>query len=143
MPDRPRNPYPTVDVVIELEGGIVLVRRRNPPPGWAIPGGFVDYGESAESAAVREAREETGLDVALETLLGVYSEPDRDPRFHTLTTVYVASASGLPVGGDDAAEARVFDPRDLPRPMAFDHASIVSDYLEWKLTGRLPRPRTG
>jgi len=143
LPDRPRNPYPTVDVVIELEGGIVLVRRRNPPPGWAIPGGFVDYGESAESAAVREAREETGLDVALETLLGVYSEPDRDPRFHTLTTVYVASASGLPVGGDDAAEARVFDPRDLPRPMAFDHASIVSDYLEWKLTGRLPRPRTG
>jgi len=139
----PRNPYPTVDIIIELPGGIVLVRRKNPPPGWALPGGFVDYGESLEHAARREAREETGLDVRLERLLGVYSEPDRDPRFHTASTVYVASASGTPRGGDDAAEARVFDPADLPEPMAFDHADIIADYLEMLRTGRTPAPRGG
>lgn len=138
MPDSPRNPYPTVDVIIELPGGIVLVRRRNPPPGWALPGGFVDYGESVERAAVREAREETGLEVELTALLGVYSDPDRDPRFHTMSTVFVASARGTPRGGDDAAEARVFDPENLPEPMAFDHAGIIADYLEMKRTGRPP-----
>ncbi len=138
----PRNPFPTVDVIIELDGGVVLVKRKNPPPGWALPGGFVDYGESVESAARREAREETGLDVELTCLLGVYSEPDRDPRFHTVSTVYVASASGTPRGGDDAAEARVFDPAALPGPMAFDHARIIADYLEMLRTGRPPAPRS-
>jgi ADP-ribose pyrophosphatase YjhB (NUDIX family) len=138
----PRNPFPTVDVIIELTGGIVLVRRKNPPPGWALPGGFVDYGESLESAARREAREETGLDVELTLLLGVYSEPGRDPRFHTVSTVYVASASGTPRGGDDAAEACVFDPTDLPGPMAFDHAGIITDYLEMLRTGKPPGPRS-
>jgi ADP-ribose pyrophosphatase YjhB (NUDIX family) len=137
----PRNPFPTVDIIIETGGGIVLVRRRNPPEGWAIPGGFVDYGESAEAAAVREAREETGLDVELTALLGVYSDPGRDPRFHTLSTVFVARAEGRPRGGDDAAEARVFDPECLPEPMAFDHAAIIDDYLEMKRTGRPPGPR--
>lgn len=142
MPD-PRNPFPTVDVIIELPGGIVLVKRRNPPPGWALPGGFVDYGESLERAARREAREETGLDVTLTTLLGVYSAPDRDPRFHTVSTVYIARASGTPRGGDDAAEARVFDPAQLPEPVAFDHARIIADYLEMLGTGRPPAPGRG
>jgi ADP-ribose pyrophosphatase YjhB (NUDIX family) len=140
MPDNPRNPYPTVDVIIELGSGIVLVKRRNPPDGWALPGGFVDYGESVEAAAVREAREETGLDVELTALLGVYSDPGRDPRFHTVSTVFVGRAGGEPRGGDDAAEARVFDPVSLPSPMAFDHASIIGDYLVWKETGRAPAP---
>ncbi|MFV2082523.1 MAG: NUDIX domain-containing protein, partial [bacterium] len=104
-----RNPFPTVDIVIEVDdAGIVLIKRKNPPHGWAIPGGFVDYGESVEEAAVREAKEETALDVELVRLLGVYSDPDRDPRFHTVSTVFVARASGTPVGQDDAAEARVF-----------------------------------
>ena len=138
---NPRNPFPTVDIIIELQGGIVLVRRKNPPLGWALPGGFVDYGESLESAARREAREETGLDVVLTKLLGVYSDPGRDPRFHTSSTVYVASASGTPLGGDDAAEARVFDPQDLPEPVAFDHAGIIEDYLEMLRTGKPPGPR--
>ncbi len=137
-PVNPRNPYPTVDVVIEVAGGIVLVLRRNPPPGWALPGGFVEYGESLERAAVREAREETGLDVELTRLLGVYSSPGRDPRFHTVATVFVGRASGAPTGGDDAREARVFDPRGLPSPMAFDHAGIVADYLEMQRTGKPP-----
>ncbi|MBW2263208.1 MAG: NUDIX hydrolase [Deltaproteobacteria bacterium] len=137
----PRNPFPTVDVIIELPGGIVLVRRKNPPPGWALPGGFVDYGESLEHAARREAREETGLEVELTRLLGVYSEPGRDPRFHTASTVYVASAGGTPRGGDDAAEARVVDPADLPEPIAFDHERIIADYLEMLRTGMPPGPR--
>ena len=141
MTDNPRNPYPTVDVIIELADGIVLVRRKNPPEGWAIPGGFIDYGESAEHAAVREAREETGLDVELTVLLGVYSSPGRDPRFHTISTVFVGRAGGTPRGGDDAAEARVFDPASLPEPVAFDHADIIADYLEYRCTGRLPGPR--
>jgi ADP-ribose pyrophosphatase YjhB (NUDIX family) len=104
-----RNPVPTVDIIIELEdGGIVLIRRKNPPPGWAIPGGFIDYGESAEEAAVREAWEETSLQVQLIELLHVYSDPKRDPRGHTISTVFIARASGTPRGADDAAEAGVF-----------------------------------
>lgn len=140
MSEHPRNPYPTVDIVIEARGGIVLVRRRNPPHGWALPGGFVDYGESVEDAAVREAREETGLDVELVALLGVYSDPDRDPRFHTMSTVYVGSSAGDPRGGDDAAEARVFPVGELPDDLAFDHERIIGDYLAWKREGRIPRP---
>jgi len=128
-----RNPAPTVDIIIELsDGGIVLIRRANPPHGWAIPGGFVDYGESVENAAVREAAEETGLDVKLTRLLGVYSDPERDPRQHTISTVFVAEASGTPVGLDDAAEAGVFTEDNLPENIVFDHRKILSDYFSSK-----------
>src|SRR5688572_13575809 len=98
----PRNPYPTVDVVVETEGGIVLIERRNEPRGWALPGGFIDYGERVEDAARREVKEETGLDVELVRLLGVYSDPLRDPRHHTMSVAYVGRARGIPGGGDDA-----------------------------------------
>ncbi|MBN1335588.1 MAG: NUDIX hydrolase [Deltaproteobacteria bacterium] len=135
-----RNPFPTVDVIVETPQGVVLVRRRNPPPGWALPGGFVERGERVEDAAVREVREETGLDVELTLLFGVYSDPSRDPRFHTMSVVYVGRASGTPQGGDDASEARAFPPHDLPGPIAFDHASILDDYRRWRETGALPRP---
>ena len=127
--NRYRNPLPTVDIIIELEAGIVLIKRKNPPPGWAIPGGFIDYGECAEDAAVREALEETGLRVSLKRLLGVYSRPDRDPRHHTISAVFVATASGEPRGLDDAAEAAVFSEGDLPESIAFDHAEILEDYF--------------
>ena len=138
--ERPRNPYPTVDIVIELPGDrIVLVERRNPPLGWAIPGGFVDYGESVEHAAVREAKEETGLDVRLVDLLGVYSDPDRDPRFHTLSIVFVGTAAGEPSAGDDAKAARAFSKDEIPE-LVFDHPRIVRDYFEFKRTGRKPGP---
>ncbi|NNF84128.1 MAG: NUDIX hydrolase [Deltaproteobacteria bacterium] len=133
-----RGPVPTVDVIIEVEGKIVLVRRKYPPPGWAIPGGFIDQGERAEDAAVREAREETGLSVTLTALLGVYSDPARDSRRHTISTVYVAAAKGTPSGCDDASEARLFGERDLPAPLAFDHANILADYFRFKKTGKKP-----
>jgi 8-oxo-dGTP diphosphatase len=136
-----RNPIPTVDAVIELPRGIVLVRRRNPPPGWALPGGFVDYGEALPAAAVREAREETGLDVDLVELFQVYSDPRRDPRKHTISAVFIAQASGEPRGGDDAAEARVFTEASLPQDLAFDHGKILADYFEYKRTGQRPRVR--
>ena len=125
----PRNPFPTVDIIIEVEGGIVLIERKNPPHGWAIPGGFVDYGETVETAAVREAKEETGLDVRLTGLLGVYSDPSRDPRHHTISTVFVASATGRPVADDDAADAGVFTEDTLPDDIAFDHREILADYF--------------
>ena len=130
-----RNPIPTVDVIIEVddEGGagpkIVLIRRKNPPPGWALPGGFVDYGESLETAARREATEETSLSVELKYQLGAYSEPSRDPRHHTITNVFVARATGRPEAGDDAAEVALYDPAGIPDDMAFDHGRIVADYL--------------
>ena len=130
-----RNPVPTVDIIIEVEKGIVLIKRRNPPPGWAIPGGFVDYGETVENAAVREAKEETGLDVELTRLLGVYSDPARDPRGHTISTVFVASAAGIPTAGDDAAEARIFTRDSLPPDIAFDHRRILEDYFKNKVPG--------
>jgi len=133
-----RNPLPTADVIIEVGDRIVLVRRKNPPEGWAIPGGFVEVGETVETAAVREALEETGLSVDLVLLLGVYSDPSRDPRFHTVGTVYVGRADGKPAGGDDAAEARLFGEEDLPSPIAFDHAKILSDYFAYKKTGKRP-----
>ncbi len=125
-----RNPLPTVDIIIEVKGGIVLIERKNPPYGWAIPGGFVDYGESVEDCAVREAREETGLNISLKDLLYVYSRPDRDPRHHTLTTVFIATADGQPVAGDDAKAAGVFHARMLPAPLVFDHAEILVDYFQ-------------
>jgi len=129
-----RNPFPTVDIIIEIMAGrkrrgIVLIERKNPPPGWALPGGFVDYGETLEAAAVREAREETSLDVELVGQLGAYSDPARDPRFHTISTVFLARAAGEPKGADDARSAIVFDPRDRSLPLAFDHRKILDDYL--------------
>jgi 8-oxo-dGTP diphosphatase len=142
MPAPPTPPV-TVDVVIELRDRpgrpIVLVRRRNPPPGWALPGGFVDVGEPLERAAVREAREETGLEVVLEALLGCYSDPARDPRGHTVSVVYVGCARGEPVGGDDAALAAAFLLEDPPADLAFDHAAILEDYRRYRASGR-PAP---
>jgi len=132
---QPRNPYPTVDIIIELERPgrpIVLVRRANPPHGWALPGGFVDYGESLEAAARREAAEETGQTVELMAMLGAYSDPGRDPRQHNLSVVFVGRAKGEPRGGDDAAQAQAFDLEDLPRPLCFDHGLIISHYLLWR-----------
>jgi purine-nucleoside phosphorylase len=125
-----KNPVPTVDIIIELEGGkIVLIKRKNPPFGWALPGGFVDYGESLEEAAVREAREETSLDVNLVRQMHTYSDPKRDPRRHTLSTVFIARAQGSPRAADDAQDLGVFDFHTLPSPLAFDHARILGDYF--------------
>jgi 8-oxo-dGTP diphosphatase len=129
----PRNPFPTVDVVIfRPEQGILLIRRKNPPPGWALPGGFIDYGESAEQAAVREVLEETGLRVQLTGLIGVYSDPGRDPRFHTLSVVYAARVeeTACPTAGDDALEAEFFPVRALPECVAFDHRKIIADFIK-------------
>jgi 8-oxo-dGTP diphosphatase len=134
-----RNPYPTADIIIELAaGGIVLIERKNEPHGWAIPGGFIDYGESAEDCAVREAKEETGLDVELIRQFHVYSAPERDPRHHTITLVFLARADGTPVGGDDAKRALVVHEGALPSPLAFDHDRILADYFTYKRTGRCP-----
>jgi len=138
-----RNPYPTVDIVIEREGGIVLVERRNPPHGWALPGGFMETGETAERAAVREAAEETGLAVTLVRLLGVYSDPARDPRCHTMSVVYVAAGEGELRGGDDALRAAVFPLDALPPDIVFDHPRIIRDYVDFLRTGELPRPGRG
>lgn len=124
-----RNPLPTVDIIIALPQGVVLIKRKNPPHGWALPGGFIDYGESAEKAAIREAYEETGLSVSRLKLFGVYSDPDRDPRHHTLTVVFTARAKGLPKPADDAVEVGVFPGNDLPDPLAFDHGKILQDYF--------------
>lgn len=132
-----RNPAPTVDIIIETEGGIVLIERKNPPHGWALPGGFVDYGESFEDAARREAAEETGLFVTLLTQLHTYSDPNRDARQHTASTVYVATADGRPVAADDAQHAEVFFADNLP-PLVFDHARILRDYFAFKRTGKRP-----
>jgi len=135
-----RNPAPTVDVAILLPGDrVVLVERRNPPLGWALPGGFVDYGETLEAAAVREAREETGLEVRLIDLVGCYSDPRRDARQHTISAVYLAVAEGEPVGGDDAARAQAFAWDALP-PLCFDHAEILGDVRRLLLTGARRRP---
>jgi 8-oxo-dGTP diphosphatase len=126
-----KNPTPTVDIIIELAGGIVLIERKNPPLGWALPGGFVDYGESFEDAAVREAKEETGLDVTLIRQFHTYSHPDRDKRQHTASTVFIATAVGIPVGADDARQAQIFTKESLPE-LAFDHAAVLHDYFHEK-----------
>ncbi|MBI5560831.1 MAG: NUDIX hydrolase [Deltaproteobacteria bacterium] len=132
-----KNPFPTVDVIIESgDNGVVLIERKNPPYGWALPGGFVDTGETLEDAARREAREETGLDVRLRTQLHAYSGPQRDPRFHTITVVFAAEVSGgAPRAGDDAKGVKVFSEDKLPSPMAFDHGEILRDYFRWKREG--------
>ncbi len=135
-----RNPKPTVDVVISTPRGIVLVRRANPPYGWALPGGFIDEGEAAEAAAIREVLEETGLQIGLDDLLGVYSDPARDPRFHTMSVVFTAHSDGIPSGGDDALEARCFALDALPKPIVFDHKRILQDYQAFRATGARPDP---
>jgi len=132
-----RNPTPTVDIIIELEGGIVLIERKNPPHGWALPGGFVDYGEAFEDAARREAAEETGLTVTLTLQFHTYSDPKRDARQHTASTVFVATASGRPLAADDAQRAEIFSQDNLPE-MVFDHARILRDYFAFKQSGRRP-----
>ncbi|MFW5861407.1 MAG: NUDIX domain-containing protein [Spirochaetota bacterium] len=131
-----KNPVPTVDIIIRVKTGkdgdgegIVLISRKNPPYGWALPGGFVDYGESLEEAAVREAREETSLHVVLERQFHTYSDPVRDPRQHTITTVFIARAEGVPVGADDAKEAGVFTMDNIPKALVFDHNRIIDDYI--------------
>jgi len=121
-----------VDIIIEYKGGIILIKRKNPPEGWAMPGGFVDYGENLESAAVREAKEETGLDIKLIRQFHTYSDPNRDPRHHTITTVYIAKAQGNVIAGDDAKEISIFNKETLPEQIAFDHKKILNDYF----TGR-------
>ncbi len=126
------NPFPTVDAVIyDPAYGIVLIERKFEPLGWALPGGFVDYGETVEQAVVREALEETGLKVKVRGLLGVYSNPERDPRFHTITTVFQVSAEDYSTlaGGDDAAEARFFPLDDLPPDISFGHRDIIQDFV--------------
>jgi 8-oxo-dGTP diphosphatase len=146
--DMPRNPRPTVDAIIELgddgDRRIVLIERKYPPHGWALPGGFIDYGESAADAAVREAKEETSLDVELVELFHVYSNPNRDPRLHTISVIYLARPIGPGAeaalrGADDAARAELFDPADLP-PTCFDHGTILEDYRRYRATGRRPPP---
>jgi ADP-ribose pyrophosphatase YjhB (NUDIX family) len=126
------NPLPTVDLIIEVDKGIILIKRKNPPEGWALPGGFVDCGESIESAAVREAREETGLTTELIRQFHTYSDPKRDPRYHTITTVFIAKARGNAIAGDDAKEVGIFSRDNLPQLIAFDHRDILNDYF----TGR-------
>lgn len=146
MGDAPqyKNPIPTVDVLIELDGRpdtLVLIERGNAPRGWALPGGFVDEGEWLADAAVREAKEETGLDVELRELFHAYSDPARDHRKHTVSTVFVGRAAGEPVGGDDAAGAAVFALDALPSPIVFDHATIIADYIAYRRGGKRPPPR--
>jgi 8-oxo-dGTP diphosphatase len=140
----PKTPALTVDIIIELRDRpdvpVVLIRRKNPPHGWALPGGFVDVGEAAEHAAVREAEEETALRVTLKMLLGCYSDPTRDPRGHTASVVYVAEAEGEPRAQDDAAGVAIFSPEALPAPLVFDHARILRDYLAWRQRGVVPSP---
>lgn len=126
-----KNPVPTVDIIIEVDKSIVLIKRKNPPHGWALPGGFVDYGESYETAALREAKEETGLAVRNLQQFRTYSDPDRDPRQHTASTVFIARADTSPTAGDDAAEAELFTKENLPK-LVFDHAKIVADYFTFK-----------
>jgi len=142
---RPLTPLLAVDIVIELADRpgrpIVLIERRAEPPGYALPGGFVEVGETVEAAARREAREETALDVRLDVLLGCYSDPARDPRGHTVSLVYVAQAHGTPAAGDDARAVHVCAPEDIALPLAFDHRRILTDYLFYRRDRRLPPPR--
>jgi 8-oxo-dGTP diphosphatase len=135
-----RNPTPTVDIIIEIDGGIVLIERKNPPHGWALPGGFVDEGEPLAAAAIREAREETSLEIRVREQFFCYSDPKRDPRQHTISVVFVAEATGTPRAADDASRVEVFPRERLPRVLAFDHAQILADYFHYRDTGERPPP---
>ncbi len=126
-----RNPLVAVDLIVEIADKIVLIKRANPPIGWALPGGFVDYGESLETAAKREASEEINLEVTLKEQFHTYSAPDRDPRQHTVTTVFIAEAKGFPMAGDDAKKAELFSRDNIPGNMAFDHKKIIEDYFRY------------
>ena len=138
-----RNPTPTVDIIIELADRphrpIILIERLNPPLGWAIPGGFVDYGELVETAAVREAQEEIGLQVELIEQFHVYSDPNRDPRQHTLSIVFLATATGEPRAGDDAKNLGIFESWRIPTNLCFDHDKILKDYWHYRHYGLRPR----
>lgn len=138
-----RNPVPTVDIIIELgdrpNRPIILIERQNPPLGWAIPGGFVDYGESVETAAVREAQEEIGLEVELIEQFQVYSNPNRDPRQHTISIVFLATATGEPQAGDDAKNLGIFESWRIPTNLCFDHDQILQDYWRYRHYGIRPR----
>ncbi|MBM4293962.1 MAG: NUDIX hydrolase [Deltaproteobacteria bacterium] len=126
-----RNPVPAVDIIIEYQNrGVVLIQRGKPPWGWALPGGFVEYGEPLEEAARREAREETGLEVDLLGQFHAYSDPRRDPRQHTVTVVFVARGYGTPQAADDARDLAIFSPENPPESLAFDHARILADYVK-------------
>ena len=144
MAEKYSNPLLTVDIIVELaDGTIVLIERKNPPYGWALPGGFVDYGESIEHAAIREAEEEISLNVTLTEQFYTYSDPRRDPRHHTVSTVFIATAVGVPRAADDAKTVRTFRESNLPAPLAFDHAQILRDYFTLKKTGSRPKPEIG
>jgi 8-oxo-dGTP diphosphatase len=132
---RFKTPSPTVDIIIECKTndgreGIVLIYRKNPPLAWAIPGGYVDYGESVEAAAVREAKEETSLDVTLIRQFHSYSDPKRDPRQHNISIVFIALAQGEPEAADDAAAIDIFTSDNIPEDLAFDHKQILDDYFQ-------------
>ena len=139
--NKPVTPSLAADAIVELVHlpgrPIVLIERKNPPYGWAIPGGFVDIGETLEAAAIREAKEEISLDIELVTLLGMYSHPQRDPRGHTITAVYVATSTGQPLAADDAEHLGIFSLDNLPSPLAFDHAMVLADFRRYRETGEL------
>jgi 8-oxo-dGTP diphosphatase len=132
-----RNPLPTVDIIIEFGEGIVLIERKNKPFGWALPGGFVDYGETLERAAVREAKEETSLSISNLRLVGCYSDPLRDERFHTISIVYAATGDGSPQAADDAANLTIFPLNALPTTLCFDHAKILEDFQRLKNAAKI------
>jgi 8-oxo-dGTP diphosphatase len=138
---KPTTPLLAADILIELidqpNRPFLLIERAYPPYGWAIPGGFVDVGETVEHAAIREAKEETCLDVTLTVLLGIYSNPNRDPRNHTVTATYIAEATGIPQAADDAKNFGIFTFDTLPAVLAFDHAQVIADYQQYRSTGKV------
>ncbi len=127
-----KNPVPTVDIIIEMNDGIVVIERKNEPYGWALPGGFVDYGETVEQAAIREVKEETNLDISNLMQFKVYSDPKRDPRLHTISIVFIGKSKGVLKAGDDAGNAIVVNPEYMTLSLVFDHKKIIEDYLKFK-----------